>query len=123
VDEFIVVTGGEGEPVGFAVIVSPPGFAGPIQMLVGVSPYLEVTGVHILRMRETAGIGTRIDEHSFLGLFAGRIYPIYMGTEDNEIDTLSGATVSARAVVYGVNSALKYAETVLNTMSGGEPVE
>ncbi|MEW6523625.1 MAG: FMN-binding protein [Bacillota bacterium] len=91
-----------GVPVGAAVLVSSGGYGSdPIEMLVGLDAKGKVLSVVILNMSETPGIGTRVKEASFLGQFIGKSVkdPIAMGTD---IDGISGATISSRAVAAGV---------------------
>ncbi|NLY69653.1 MAG: RnfABCDGE type electron transport complex subunit G [Clostridiales bacterium] len=92
-----------GETVGYCVFASPKGFGGEVSIAVGVSPGHKVTGVLVLNMRETPGVGTLIAGESFLNQFKGKTSDITFG---GDIDALAGATVSSRAVYVGVKAAL-----------------
>lgn len=83
----------------YCVLVSPSGFGGDIEMIVAISADLRVKGVKVLSHTETAGVGTRITDDSFLSSFIG-------SNSSDGIDVLSGATVSSTAVKKGVSVAL-----------------
>ena len=92
--------------VGYCVEVSPNGFGGPISLMVGVDAGGSVTGVVILDHSETAGLGARADSPDFLNQYIDKSGTITVNTGDNAIDTLTGATITSKAVTSGVNTAL-----------------
>lgn len=104
-----IYEGYEGEkPIGLAVLVAPRGYSGEVRMLVGVDPALQVKGLKILAQKETPGLGTEILKPKFLGQFIGK------GTTDliepkKDIDIITGATISTRAVSEGVRMVLREA--------------
>ena len=91
---------------GYAVRVAPQGYGGAIEMVVGVSSEGTVTGVSIVKMNETPGLGTKINEHEFLDRFNGKKAGVSIGRGENNIDAITGATISSRAVTSGVAEAL-----------------
>lgn len=105
----VFVSAGMG--LGYAVEVAPSGFGGAITMMVGVSGDGKVTGVSIISHAETPGLGAvaaaGTDKGvSFRDQFIGLISGITIGSGENQIDSLSGATISSQAIVDGVNAAL-----------------
>ena len=100
-----------GETVGYCVFASPKGFGGEVSIAVGVSPGHKVTGVLVLNMRETPGVGTLIAGESFLNQFKGKTSDITFG---GDIDALAGATVSSRAVYVGVKPRLMNLQAFLS---------
>jgi electron transport complex protein RnfG len=95
--------------VGLAVQVAPRGYSGEVRMLVGVDRDLRVKGLKILAQRETPGLGTEILKPKFTGQFIGK------GTTDllepkKDIDVITGATISTRAVSEGVKMVLRDAQ-------------
>lgn len=105
-----------GVPVGVAIVSSPRGYAGEIVMLVGVSAEGGVNRISVLRMNETPGLGSRAKEESFLGQFSGltaadsvQVVKTAAGRR-GDIQGVTGATVSSRAVTQGVNDALYTAQ-------------
>lgn len=100
---------------GFAVKVAPKGYGGPISMIVGVDNDLKVTGVEIISQSETAGLGTKCTDPSFLNQYIGKQENIVIarnGAKDNEIDAVSGATRTSKAVTRGVNEAISAVKMV-----------
>ncbi|MCL2084379.1 MAG: RnfABCDGE type electron transport complex subunit G [Oscillospiraceae bacterium] len=90
----------------YAVNVAPNGYGGEIEMMVGVDAGGSVTGVSIVSMTETAGLGTKAGSPEFLGRFTGKRAGVSIGRGDNDIDAIAGATISSRAVTTGVSDAL-----------------
>lgn len=96
---------------GYAVEVEPAGFGGGISMMVGVSGEGKVLGVQIISHTETAGLGavaaaTTSAGQSFRDSFTGLTYPATVSKDGGEADTITGATITSRAVADGVNAAL-----------------
>ncbi len=91
---------------GKAIAVSPRGYGGPIEMLVGIDEKGKVSGVKVLSHRETPGLGANIAQPKFLDQFKGKTLkdPI---EPKKDIDALTGATISSRAVCEGVKDALE----------------
>lgn len=106
----------DGENV-FAVSCSPKGYGGEISMMVGVNGKLAVTGVSIIdSANETPGLGARVGEPEFYSQFDGKtkdIIVIKSEPKKNEVQAVTGATISSKAVTDGVNDAIKAVEEVL----------
>ncbi len=94
--------------VGFGGPWKSAGHHGPIEMLVLTDAKFSVVGVAILRHRETQGKG--IARASFLDQFRGRT-PGERWRLGQDIDGISSATVSSRAVTSGVRHCLVYLRT------------
>ncbi len=105
----------EGKVVGVILPVQSRGFYGDyVEMLVLVGPVGDIKDVVILRHRETPGIGTKIEEPSFLAQFSDQGKVLLKDVEVDlesflaaSVDTISGATISAEAVINGVSLALE----------------
>jgi len=91
---------------GWAVLVKPRGYGGPIEMLVGIDTQGRVTGVKILNHRETVGLGAKIVDPKFLNQFKGKTNADALEPK-KDIEAITGATISSRAVCAGVKEALK----------------
>ena len=91
---------------GWVVMVTPSGFGGEIQMAVGVDQSGSVTGVSIISMSETSGLGANAKRESFREQYVGRSGSVALTKQGGEIDALTGATVTSTAVTKGVNAAL-----------------
>ena len=96
---------------GYAVEVAPSGFGGPISMMVGISKDGQVLGVSVISQTETAGLGavcaakTSAGE-AFRNQYTGKSGTLAVTKDGGDIDAITGATISSRAVTAGVNAAL-----------------
>lgn len=106
VNEIFSVTDG-GTDKGYCVSVSPLGFGGGVNMMVGIDANGAVIGVRIVSHSETPGLGSRIEADSFISQFTGSV-----GSVKN-FDAISGSTISSKAVYSGVNTALEALSTLL----------
>ena len=102
---------------GYAVKAAPSGFGGAITMMVGISTEGKVLGISIISHAETPGLGAVASQNTYMGVafreqFAGLISGITIGDGENQIDSLSGATISSQAIVDGVNAALDCVENL-----------
>lgn len=97
------VTDADGSLFGHAVSVSPSGFGGNIDMIVGIGTDGKITGVNITALSETPGLGSRVNDADYLSQYNGTGGKLALGSD---IDAISGATISSRSVLAGVNRAL-----------------
>ena len=105
----------DGRPVGLAFIADGGGFQGNIRIMVGLSvDYLKLKGIKVLEQNETPGLGNRIKEPAFEGQFKGLEikpkveYIKYRKPEKpNQIQAITGATISSDAVVKNINNAVE----------------
>ncbi|MCR1935195.1 RnfABCDGE type electron transport complex subunit G [Clostridium tepidum] len=99
---------------GYAIKVLTKGYGGQIEMMVGVSTGGKVEGIKILSHSETPGLGANAEQPKFSGQFKGK--PTDKDLEvvktapgkDNEIEAMTGATITSKAVTKGVNDAVKF---------------
>ena len=101
-----------GKVVGHVVEVAPSGFGGAINMVVGIGENGKVTGVSIVSMTETSGLGTNASKESFRNQYIDKIGTLAVTKDGGNIDALTGATITSRAVTKGVNSALEAAKAL-----------
>ncbi|MBD5157092.1 MAG: RnfABCDGE type electron transport complex subunit G [Butyrivibrio sp.] len=102
-----------GKELGMIITVTDAdGYGGNIKMTLGVDVSGTITGLEILDISETAGLGMKAKDAAFREQFAGikaeRVEYTKSGkTKDNEIDAISSATITTKAVTAGVNGALE----------------
>ncbi len=99
----------QNKPVGFAYVSEATGYGGIIKVMIGVDHESEeIVGVTILDHVESPGIGSRIEEDTFRNQFLGVVVtdPITIG---QDIQNISGATVSAKAVTKAIRQDLEAA--------------
>lgn len=101
-----------GQFVGYAMPGAGPGFQDTIGLLYGYAPDRKsVLGMEVLESRETPGLGDKIyKDMDFVGAFSElsiepEIAAVKKGTKTraNEIDAITGATISSKAVVRIIN--------------------
>ncbi len=97
---------------GYVVRVSAGGFGGAIDMMVGVSFEGAVTGISIVSHAETASLGANCTREDWRGQFEGLSGVLAVDKDGGDIDSLTGATVTSRAVTQGVNLALEFVQEV-----------
>ena len=96
---------------GYALEVKPGGFDNVITMMVGVDNEGKVLGISIVSHTETAGLGavaaakTSAGE-AFRGQFVGKSGAVTVTKDGGEIEAITGATITSRAICVGVNAAL-----------------
>lgn len=88
-----------GDLEGYAFFASTPGYSGEIKIMVGLADKETIKGIVIISHTETPGIGTRITEPPFISQFEGMAIDMV----SSEIDTLTGATISSKAVIEAVS--------------------
>lgn len=96
---------------GVVFSVSAAGYGGPIELMLGINPEGTITGIQILKHSETPGLGAKINEENFLKQFASkntRNINWALKKDGGEIDQISGATVSPRAVVGAIHQGLLF---------------
>lgn len=112
-----------GNLVGYALQAAGTGFQDKITLEVGLSPDLNtVLSLTIINQKETPGLGAKItDETSFLRYWQNRDSSKSLAlrkppVEDpaslapNEVNAITGATISSQAVLNIVNEAIKKAK-------------
>lgn len=114
VEMVYTVTDG-GQALGYCVNLNSAGFGGDINLMVGVGTDGNIIGVTIVSLSETPGLGTKVNDADYLSQYVGKGIDLKQGTD---IDTISGATVSSKAVLAGVNEAT--AALVKMNLIGGE---
>ena len=101
-------TDASGAAVGYVFRTQVSGYGGTIEVLTGIAADGTVTGVGILSDSETPGLGKRVETDEFRRQFAGKSGELSvdrLNPGDNEIQALSGATISSKAVTKAVNEA------------------
>ena len=118
INEAVVAKAGE-EVVGYVVTVTTSeGYGGDIQVSVGIATDGTVKGIEMLSISETAGLGMNANTPEFKAQYADVLTDSFVVTKtgaaaDNEIDAISGATITSNAVTSAVNSAIAYFNQVL----------
>jgi electron transport complex protein RnfG len=116
---------GAGNRVGFAIRSGPAGFADTIELLIGFNPAKRQTiGLAILSSRETPGLGDKILAESWLAEFRDAVAPLVgvkkgAKASPSDVQMITGATISSRAVISGVNTAVERWTPILDAYLAG----
>lgn len=113
--EVYVVKNEQSEDVGYAVVYEGNGFQGKIRIICGLTKDLrKITAIEILEQVETPGLGTKVTEPFFTNQFKQLITEPkiqwvkgVMPDNPNEIQAITGATISSKAVVSILNNAIE----------------
>lgn len=101
-----------GETQGYCVDVIPTSkYGGDIKMIIGISEDMTVTGIKIINHNETPGLGANATKPEFSEKLKEKKYPVKVNkngnSNDNQIDAISGATLTSMAVADGINMAFE----------------
>ena len=124
IDEAVEAIQG-GETIGYVITSTDPnGYGGDIQVSVGIQSDGTVSGIAILSISETAGLGMKADESEFKDQFKDKNVEKFTYTKngekgDDKIDAISGATITTNAVTNAVDSALVYFQNTFHNELGG----
>lgn len=110
-----------GNTIGTVVsVTSGDGFDGNVTVAVGILTDGTISGIDFTELHETAGMGMRCGEDEWKSQFTGRNVPSFTlnkaggSTSDEEIDSVSGASVTSGAVVNAVNAAIDFVASNAN---------
>lgn len=97
---------GESHPVGFVKISEADGFGGPLKLAVAVDPKGTIRSIEIVEQRETAAYFQRVSNSELLLSLTGKGFgdDFRLG---HDVDGISGATCTARAIVSATRSGLR----------------
>ena len=107
-----------GAVVGYVMNVSNmEGYGGELNFTVGILADGTVTGYETLINNETAGLGQKAKEASFSDQFKNKKVEQFTvtksgATSDDQIDAISGATITSNAMTKGINACLAYFKTL-----------
>lgn len=93
---------------------APDGYNAAIRMLIGVDLDGTVTGVRVVSHRETPGLGDaiEIEKSDWIAQFSGTSLQMptrwAVDKDDGPFDSITGATVTPRAVIAAVHRTLQY---------------
>ena len=115
IDEVKAAMDADGNILGYVMtITSSEAYGGELQIAIGIRMDGTVNGISFLSLSETIGLGMEAKKPEFQEQFAGKqveqfVYSKTGAAADNEIDALSGATITTNAVTNAVNAGICYA--------------
>lgn len=121
IDSAVRALDASGNGIGYVInITTKEGYGGDISLSLGVDDNGTVKGIEILSISETAGLGMKAKEAAFRDQFRNKAvtqftYSKTGASADFEIDAISGATITTKAVTNAVNGGLAFFRSI-----GGE---
>lgn len=122
INDALAVKDKDGTITGYVIAAtSPNGYGGDLQVALGITLDSTITGFNIVSHSETAGLGSKCTESDFTSQFLGKPAMILEYTKtgasaDNEIDAISGATITTNAATEAADAAITFYQRSL----GGE---
>ena len=112
IDDVLVVTNDKKELIGHVVkVTTEDGYGGDITLVVGIDTNDEITGIEVLSIDETVGLGMNAKNDNFKNQYYHKSVTDFKITKtgkqnEDEIDALSGATITSSAFNNAINGAL-----------------
>ena len=115
-----------GKRLGVAITAAEPGFQELLTLMIGFDPQSgTLIGFKVLDEKETPGLGDKIERDTAFGRqFTGRVVPLQgvkgrPGKPPSEVQTITGATISSRAVIRIINNAVARWRPLLDAWDRG----
>lgn len=108
-----------GNTVGYAVTTKDKSYGGDIEVMTGFDTDGNITGIEILSIEDTPGLGMNAKGEKFRNQFIGKSGEIEVSKtpeNENEVQAITGATITSNAVKRCVNAAIE----ILNAETAGE---
>ncbi len=112
VNEIMEAKDASGETLGYAInMTTSEGYGGDISFSMGVQMDGTMNGISILSINETAGLGMNAQKDEFKNQYSNKNVESFEVTKtgasaDNQINAISGATITSDAITGGVNAGL-----------------
>lgn len=112
INETMLAKDASGNELGYAfTVTTSEGYGGDIQFAMGIKDDGTLNGISILSIGETAGLGMKANTDAFKDQFKDKNVEKFEYTKtgavsDEQIDALSGATITTNAMTNGVNAGL-----------------
>ena len=119
---------GSGQLMGYVITVKDDNsYGGDIVLSMGILKDGTVTGYSLTTINDTAGLGMKAKDEAFSSQFKNKKVDFFEVTKSgakskDQIDAISGATITSKAVTYAVDSGIAYGKYLLN-QTGGKVVK
>ena len=114
----------DGKTVGYIFTTSAKGYGGDVSVMTAVGTDGKIIAVSILdATTETPGLGQNVTKEGFYSQYKDKtegVAVVKNSAKDNEINAVTGATISSKAVTAAVNDALEYYKLVVSDKGEAE---
>lgn len=124
IDEVSKAFNDKNEMLGYNITVTTSNtYKAPITMVIGYSKDGVIKGIEMLALNETAGLGMNAQNPNFINQFLGKNVTEFKvtktgATAEDQIDAISGATITTNGVVYAVNAGIHYLQEYATELGG-----
>ncbi|MCC8142110.1 MAG: RnfABCDGE type electron transport complex subunit G [Lachnospiraceae bacterium] len=128
IEDCVQAIGSDGSLLGYVInATDPSSYGGNLTLSLGVQVDGTVNGYSITDISDTPGLGMKATEDDFSSQFVNKKIAFFTvtktgSTSEDEIDAISGATITSNAVTRAVNAGLCYFRYVVS-LTGGEVLE
>lgn len=125
IENCVQAVASDGSLLGYVITATDPNsYGGDVTLSVGVTLDGVLNGYSITSINDTAGLGMKAKEEGFSSQFNNKQVDSFTvtktgATSDDQIDAISGATITSNAVTSAVNASLAYYRDLIQT-TGGE---
>lgn len=119
IEDVQIAADGSGNMLGYVLTVTAKDASqSTITFSVGIKNDGTVNGYSITSIAETPGLGMKAQEEAFYSQFEGKNVDSFTVVKsapaaDNEIESISGSTITSKAMANGVNACICYFQNVL----------
>ena len=119
IDDIQTALDDSGNPLGYVITVTAKdGSQGSITFSVGIQNDGTVNGYSITSISETPGLGMKAEEEEFYSQFQNKQVDSFTVVKqtpanDNEIEAITGSTITSKAMANGCNAAILYFQSKL----------
>lgn len=108
----------DGNEIGYAVAMTTKGFSAGLKLMYGIDTEGNITGLSVVDCsNETPGLGANAANESFYSQFTGKNGNVAVTKDGGDIEALTGATITSRAVANAATEAIEYVTE--NYLKGG----
>jgi electron transport complex protein RnfG len=110
--------------LGYLFITEKYGYSSSIQTMVGIDTEFTIKKIKIISQSETPGLGAKCSLPSFTDLFIGKNQSqIILDKNGGEITSITGATITSRAIVTSINEAICELERIVKYINSENEVK
>lgn len=107
-----IYEGSDGDVVGYTIKTVISGYSGPVVVMTGIDTEGVISGMKVVSNTETPGLGANASNPDFQDQYSGKsaqgdVELVKNNPTDAQVQALTGATITSKAVTDSVNEAIK----------------